>query len=196
MTGPYGGAGRSGHDRLIAGLTVSLDGFAADVDGSAAALYPDLAVLRGTSYMDEMLAETGSVLMGRGAFDMAPDPDTYADEYEFQRPIFVLTHRPPLKHPKENDQLSFTFVGDGLQPAVAQAKAAAGTRSVQCIGGPDIIGQLLQADLVDELRIDIMPVLLGGGLRFLDAIGRRIEFEKTGVNEVAQRTTIRLRPIR
>jgi dihydrofolate reductase len=134
--------------------------------------------------------------MGRGAFDMAPDPDAFADSYEFQCPIFVLTHRPPPKPPRDNDQLSFTFVCDDLQSAVAKAKTAAGSRSVHCIGGPGIIGQLLQADLLDELRIDIMPVILGGGLRFLHAIGRHIELEKTNVSEIGQRTTIRLRPTR
>ncbi len=177
---------------LIAGLTVSLDGFVADEFGRTDALYPDLEALHGTPYMDELIAETGAVLMGRRAFDMADDPDWYAGNYELQRPIVVVTHRPPDRHPKETDELTFAFV-DGVQAAVARAKEAAGDRSVQCIGGADITEQLLRADLADELRIDVMPVVLGGGRPFLSAIGRRVEFEKTGVIEVGQRTSLRFR---
>lgn len=177
--------------KLITGMTVSLDGFVADRDGNADALYPDLAALQGTPYMETQVAETGAVLMGRGAFEMAEDPDTYADSYELQRPIFVVTHRHPDVHPKENDELTFTFVTDGLESAVAQAKQAAGDRAVQCIGGADIIEQLMRAGLVDELRVDVMPVLIGGGRRFLDRIDPTVRLEKTEVVEVGQRTSIR-----
>lgn len=86
--------------KLITGMTVSLDGFVADREGNADALYPDLAALQDTPYMEAMAAETGAVLMGRGAFEMAEDADAYADSYELQRPIFVVTHQPPDKHPK------------------------------------------------------------------------------------------------
>lgn len=179
--------------KLITGMTVSLDGFVADREGNSDALYPDLAALKDTPYMEAMAAETGAVLMGRGAFEMAEDADAYADSYELQRPIFVVTHQPPDKHPKENDELTFTFVTDGLESAVAQAKSVAGARSVQCIGGADMIEQLMRAGLVDELHVDVMPVILGGGRRFLDGIDRSIELEKAAVVDQGQRTSIRVR---
>src|SRR5664280_3882550 len=79
-------------------MTSSLDGFVADQDGSAGRLYPDLAALRGTPYMNAMIEETGAVLMGKRTFEMAEDPDWYVGQYEFQVPLFVLTHEPPKGH--------------------------------------------------------------------------------------------------
>ena len=78
--------------RLIAGMTMSLDGFVENADGSAAPLYLDLAELRDVPYMKAMQEETGAVLMGRRTFEMAGDTDSHADTYELQVPIFVLTH--------------------------------------------------------------------------------------------------------
>jgi len=80
--------------KVILGMTTSLDGFVADQDGRAGRLYPDLAALRGTAYMNAVIEETGAVLMGKRTFEMG-DPDSYVGNYEFQVPIFVLTHHPP-----------------------------------------------------------------------------------------------------
>jgi dihydrofolate reductase len=78
-----------------------------------------------------------------------------------------------------------------------QARAAAGDRDVTMVGGPDIGRQLLRAGLVDELDIDIMPVLLGEGLRLFDGIGSEpIALERVRVFESGQRTTIRFRVVR
>jgi dihydrofolate reductase len=81
---------------VVAGMTVSLDGFVADPGGSARRLYTDLDDLRRSSYMDATIEETGAVLMGRRTFEMG-DPDSYVGNYEFQVPIFVLTHHPPRR---------------------------------------------------------------------------------------------------
>ncbi|MGH2922391.1 MAG: dihydrofolate reductase family protein, partial [Gaiellaceae bacterium] len=179
--------------KVIIGMTTSLDGFVADQNGSAARLYPDLAALRGTAYMNAAIAETGAVLMGRRTFEMG-DPDSYVGSYEFQVPIFVLTHEPPQVAPKQDEHLTFTFVTDGVESAVAQATAAAGNKAVQVVGGVNVTEQLLQAGLVDELRVDVMPVLLGAGLRFLDnAALERVQLEKVGVQEVAARTSLGFR---
>jgi dihydrofolate reductase len=178
--------------KVIAGMTMSLDGFVADQSGSVHRLYPDLAALRGTDYMNADIEETGAVVMGRRAFEMG-DPDSWG-EYEYQVPIVVLTHEPPRVAPKENDRLTFTFVTDGVASAVSQAKAAAGDKAVQVIGGADVIRQLLLAGLVDELRVDIMPVLLGGGLRLFDCEGvDNIQLEKIGVEEIGARTSLTFR---
>jgi len=154
--------------RVIAGMTVSLDGFVQDAEGSAAALYPDLEELRDSPYMKGMQDETGAVLMGRRTFDMAGDPDSYADSYELQVPIFVVTHTPPAVAPRRNERLSFTFVTHGVESGVAQAAEAAGERAVTVVGGVDLNRQLLAAGLGHELRVDVMPVLLGAGLRLFD----------------------------
>ena len=180
--------------RLIAGMTVSLDGYVQDAGGSAAALYTDLADLQDSPYVKAMQDETGAVLMGRRTFEMAGDTDSYADSYELQVPIFVLTHTPPAVAPKRNERLSFTFVTDGVESAVAQA-AAARERAVTVVGGVDLNRQLLAAGLVDELRVDVMPVLLGAGLRLFDGTPP-VALEKLGVDDVGARTSLRFRVLR
>jgi dihydrofolate reductase len=181
---------------VIAGMTMSLDAFVADPDGSVDRLYADLADLQGSAYMTDMIAETGAVIMGRKTFEMG-DPDSYVGEYEFQVPIFVLTHHPPEVTPKHGDRLAFTFVSDGVASAVTQAQAAAGGKAVQVVGGVNVIQQLLQAGLVDELHIDIMPLFLGDGLRLFEhAALDRIDLETIGVETVGQRTGLRFRIVR
>jgi len=172
--------------KVIAGMTMSLDGFVADADGNVDRLYADLADLQGTPYMTNAIAETGAVLMGRKTFEMG-DPDSYIGAYEFQVPIFVLTHHPPQIPPKQDDRLTFTFVQDGAASAVTQAKAAAVDKAVQVVGGANVIH-------LDELHIDVMPLFLGGGLRLFEhAALDRIDLETIGVETVGQRTGLRFR---
>jgi len=179
--------------KVIVGMTLSADGFVADQNGSAARLYPDLADLQGTAYLTTLVEETGAVLMGRKTFAMG-DPDWYVGNYEFQVPIFVLTHRPPQVLPAQGGRLTFTFVTDGLESAVAQATAAAGGKAVQVVGGPAVARQLLRAGLIDELHIDVMPVLLGAGLRLLETSGlERVQLAKISVQEFGARTSLRFR---
>src|SRR5438132_2833925 len=149
-------------------MTISLDGFVADQNGNAGRLYPDLVALRYTAYMKDAIEQTGAVLMGRRTFEMG-DPDSYVGNYEFQVPIFVLTHHPPSVAPKQDEHLTFTFVTGGVESAVSQARAAARDKAVQVVGGVSIAQQLLGAGLVDELHVDIMPVFLGIGLRSFES---------------------------
>jgi dihydrofolate reductase len=179
--------------RVIVGMTTSLDGFVADRNGDVGRLYPDLADLRGTDYMDDAIDETGAVLMGRKTFAMG-NPDGYVGTYEFQVPIFVVTHEPPEVKPKQDERLTFTFVTDGVESAVAQAAAVAGDKAVTVVGGVNLMQQLLKAGLVDELRVDVMPVLLGGGSRlFGNNDLERIELETIDVRRVGARTSLRFR---
>ena len=145
--------------------------------------------------MKDLIADTGAVLMGRHTFEMA-DPDTLADNYEFQVPIFIVTHRPPAHQPKENGRISFTFVTDGVEPAVRMAKAAAKDRNVTVVGGADLARQLFAANLVDELHVDVMPVLLGSGLRFWGAGQEHLHLETIDVSRAGERTTLRYRVVR
>ncbi len=182
---------------VIGGMTVSLDGFFEDAKGSISALYADFDHLQDSAYMKAAQAETGAALMGRRFFDMASDPDVYADGYEFQVPIVVVTHRPPERQPKRNDRLFFTFVTEGLEAAVRTAAELAGDRAVTVLGGAELNRQLLAAGLVDELRVDVMPVLLGGGRRLFDGVPPgAVRLEKLGVDEEGVRTTLRFRVLR
>lgn len=186
--------------KVIAGMTMSLDGFvAADKDAGADALesnlYPDLAALQDSPYMNAMIEETGAVLMGKRAFEMADDPDWYVGNYEFQVPIFVLAHAVPEVTPKQDENLTFTFVTDGLESAVAQARAAAGDKAVTVIGGADTFRQVLAGGHVDELHVDVMPVLLGRGLRLFDETPA-LKLKKLEVIEVDARTSLRFAVLR
>jgi dihydrofolate reductase len=177
--------------RVHAGMAVSLDGFVADRNGSVERI-SDPTVLRDADYLNALIAETGAVVMGRRSFDMAEDPDWYVGNYEFQVPIFVLTHQPPVA-PKQDEQLTFTFVTDGVESAIAKAKAAARHNVVQVLGA-SVIQQVLRAGLVDELHVEVMPVLLGAGLRLFDGPGlERVSLTKIGVREVGAMTELRFR---
>ena len=157
--------------RVVAGMTMSLDGFVSDAQGGTGALSSDVADWRNTEQGKASISATGAVLMGRKTFEMAADPDSYASHYEYQVPIFVITRHPPTRHPKENSGLTFTFVRDGLDSAMAQATAAAGDRQLTVVGGATLIQALLRRGAVDELQIDIMPVLLRDGLRLFENLG-------------------------
>ncbi|MDO3410571.1 dihydrofolate reductase family protein [Saccharibacillus sp. CPCC 101409] len=175
--------------KVVFGMTMSLDGFVNDAEGRMSALYPDMQELGESELMREAVFATGAVIMGRTTFDMAP-PDSYAVDYEFQVPIFVVTSRIPNNKPQENDRLSITFV-DGAKAAVALAKQAAGDKEVTVVGGTKLGMQLLRAGLVDELQIGIIPVLLGEGLRLFDGLADLdIELRKTRVIETGERTDL------
>jgi len=91
---------------------------------------------------------------------------------------------------KENNQLSFTFVTDGIESAIAQAKAGAGDKDVTIIGATSTAQQCLKAGLADELHIDIMPVLLCAGLRLFEDIDMEaIRLERIDVVELPGRRT-------
>jgi dihydrofolate reductase len=171
--------------KVMAGMTMSLDGFINDRNGSAQSLSPDFQELLETQSFKEMIEGTGAVIMGRNTYEMA-DPFLWVnDDYEFQVPLFILTHTPPDKYPEGNDHLSLTFVTDGIESAISQAKQAAGEKMVQVIGGADTIQQCLNSGLCDELGIDIMPILIGKGLRLFEHINtdtmklERIKVEQT-----------------
>jgi dihydrofolate reductase len=179
--------------KVIAGATMSLDGFMADPSGDVSWLYPDLKTLRETEMLQESIQTTGAVVMGRNAYAMG-DPDWFVDNYEYQVPIFVLTHTVPEKLPKEGGDLTFTFVTDGIESAIQQAKAAAGEKDVTVIGGASTFRQCLKAGLVDELQIGITPVLIGAGLRLFEQLGiEPVEMEIIQVLESPGRVDIRFK---
>ena len=184
--------------KVILGMTMSLDGFINDSSGSVDALYPDLDTLRNTEPMQESMQNTGAVVMGWNSYAMAEDPDSYAGNYEFQVPIFVLTHAVPKRLPKETSKLTFTFVTESIESAIGQAKAAAGDKDIAVIGGASTAQQCIKVGLADELHIDIMPVLLCGGLRPFEDIGtEQIQLERLTVMELpAGRTHLRFRVVK
>jgi dihydrofolate reductase len=177
--------------KVVIGMRTSVDAFVADRDGDSSALYPDIGELRENEVVKQAIESTGAVILGRHSYDMAEGDLT---GYEFQVPIFVLTHHPPEEPPKgQNDRLSVSFVDDSIENVIGQAKSVAGERDVVVIGA-DVSQQALRAGVVDEIGIGIVPVIFGEGLRFLDQLGsERVELERTRVTETSADTHIRFR---
>ena len=130
-------------------------------------------------------------------FAVAEDPDWFAGN-QYQVPIFVFTDKTPQVHPKETDELKFTFVTDGIKSAIRKAKAVAGTKDVTIIGSASTTQQCLNTGLADELHIDIIPVFLKRGFRPFDDIDTKsIELERIKTVELpAGRTHLRFRVIK
>jgi dihydrofolate reductase len=169
--------------QVHAGIVMSLDGFVQDRDGKTALLYPAFDELIASDLMQQIIATTGAVVMGRTTYDRSHGDYT---GYEFQVPLFIVTHKAPETTAKgENDKLSITFVTDGVKSAVKKAHTAAGDKNVVVVGGANVIQQCLKAGLVDELQIDLMPVLLGDGLRLFEHLEtEQIRLEKIKVVEI------------
>jgi dihydrofolate reductase len=181
--------------KVIVGATMSLDGFMNDRKGDVSRLYPDLAALRTTEMLQEEIQMTGAVVMGRRSYDMGEGDLT---DYEYQVPIFVLTHAAPEKVTKgQNNQLTVTFVTDGIESAIAQAKASAGDKQVTVVGGANTAQQCLRAGLVDEVHMGIVPVLFGEGLRFFEPlVQEQMELERIRVFSSPTRTDLWFRVIK
>jgi dihydrofolate reductase len=129
-----------------------------------------------TKVVEETLAATGAVVMGRrmfsggeGPWEGDPNADGWwGDEPPFHVPVFVLT-----RHARQTVTMqggtTFTFVTEGIEAALEEARAAAEDKDVFVGGGASVVQQYLEAGLLDELQINVAPVLLGAGTRLFDA---------------------------
>jgi dihydrofolate reductase len=139
---------------------------------------------------DEVYARTGAILIGKRMFDMGFEP--WGDPPPFERPVFVITHEQRDPMPMKGGT-TYNFVTAGIEAGLEQAKAAAGEKDVGIWGGANIIREYLNAGLLDEIQIQVIPILLGGGVRLFDDLGRQIELEKTSVIDTPEATHIRYR---
>jgi dihydrofolate reductase len=174
---------------VMSSFCMSLDGFIADLDGHVGPLfdwhsngevevtppgYPLTFRMSKASarYWEELIetAKGGALVVGRGIFDYT---NGWGGNPPMGGPTFVVTHRPPPESWPPIPDAPFTFVHDGVESAVRQAKAA-GDGGVG-VAGASIAQQCLNAGLLDEVRIDLVPVFFGRGIRYFDNI------ENTGV---------------
>jgi dihydrofolate reductase len=114
-----------------------------------------------------LFARTGAYVMGRRMFDEGEVG--WPENPPFRAPVYVLTHSPREPWVRQGGT-TFHFVTDGIESALAQAKAAAGDKDVRISGGADTIRQYIQAGLIDECTVHVTPALLGAGLRLLDQL--------------------------
>jgi dihydrofolate reductase len=171
---------------VVIDMSMSLDGFiAAPNDNPEQGLGEDGMRLHNWAFDDpavfeelygDMIGETGAVIMGRRTFDNS------IEAWEGKGPLegvrcFVVTHRPiPDADP------IFTVVTDGIESALAQAQKEAGDKRIGLMGA-NLDQQFLAAGLVDEIRIHVVDVLLGGGRRLFDELPKRVELQQTGLSQ-------------
>ena len=142
----------------------------------------------------EIYDRTGAFVMGRRMFDEGevgwPDPPP------FRAPVFVLTKRAREPWVRQGGT-TFTFVTDGVESALEQARAAAGEKDVLVSGGANTLGQFVEAGLLDELQIHLAPVLLGEGVRLFEGIDpENVELERTRVIDSPRVTHLRYRVVK
>lgn len=162
--------------RTIVEMTVSLDGYATGQNVSVANPFGDSggrlyqwhesAEAIDAEAAQAMMEGTGAFVLGRTTFDVGID--TWGEDGAFGTECFVVTRRP--HEPVRRGPTTFTFVTDGVKPAIAQAQTTAHDRAVVVMGGSSVAQQAMNAGLVDELRLHIRPILLGAGTRLLDHI--------------------------
>ena len=124
--------------------------------------------------MKEAFNRAGAFIMGRRMFDHA---EGWGDEPPFHRPVFVLTHEKREREIKKGGT-TFTFITDGIESALSQAREEAGDKDV-AVAGANAIQQFINAGLLDEIQVDLVPVVLGGGTPLFANIGDDVRFEKT-----------------
>ncbi len=127
-----------------------------------------------TPIIEEALQNIGATIMGRrmfgggsGPWGESPWEGWWGEDPPFRTPVFVLTHHPREPLQKQGGT-TFFFANDGIEAALEQAKQAAGGKDVGLGGGADVAQQYLAAGLLDELQLNVVPVLLGGGTRLFD----------------------------
>jgi dihydrofolate reductase len=190
---------------VIASFSMSLDGFIADQadgvgplfdwyeNGEIDVAWPGNSMVSHTTpasagYLHEMIAEAGALVVGRRIFDVTSGWDGH---HPCGVPVFVVSHSVPDGWPR--DDAPFTFVHDGVESAVAQAQQVAGDKTVG-VAGPNVAQQCLEAGLLDEAWIELVPVLLGRGIRFFDDVkGTPIMLENPTVIEGDRVTHLRYR---
>jgi dihydrofolate reductase len=132
--------------------------------------------------------------MGRRMFTVGEDP--WGDDPPFGMPVFIVTHRPRERVTKEGGT-TYTFVTDGIEAALQQAREAAGDKDVAVAGGADLAQQYLNAGLLDELQIHLVPLLLGGGVRLFERpAAERLALEVTRVIASPAVTHLRYRVVK
>ena len=181
--------------KVGAGFSMSLDGFVAGPDDDVQRLFAwmslgdtDLGLSSGdtdfdlqmssqdTEHYEEAMRQTGAIVSGRRMFDVA---GAWGGKHPMGVPVVVVTHTVPQEWAYEGSP--FTFVTEGVEAAVGKAREIAGDKNIG-VGGADVTRQCLKLGLLDEIQIDLVPVLLGQGVHLFEYLGiEPVELEITGV---------------
>jgi dihydrofolate reductase len=194
--------------KVTAQFTMSLDGFIAgpndevdqifrwyfsgDTDFQASSTDPMFKISRASAdLLWREWGKLGAIVTGRRDFDVS---EAWGGNSPLGVPIFIVTHNVPQEWVEKESP--FTFVTDGVESAIDKAKQVAGDKNVG-VGGSKIVQQCLKARLLDELQIDLVPLLLGTGIRLFDHLGTEpVELESVGLIEGAGVTHLRYRVVK
>jgi dihydrofolate reductase len=158
--------------KVLMEITMSLDGFTAGPGVSAEEpmgrggealhewMFAGKSATDIEAFQMTLFGGVGAVIMGRRMVDLGIGP--WGEEPPYHAPCFVVTHRPAETIVKKGGT-SYIFVSEGIEAAMAQAKAAAGEQDMMVNGGADVDRQYLNAGLIDEIRLHLAPILLGAG---------------------------------
>lgn len=178
--------------KVLIHFIMSLDGYIAKLDEM------DIDwMFRYGSDDDEMalrtMNEIGAIVLGNKSFRDGPMSEEYLPYGGIHPAQFVVTHH--AREPVTMGPVTFTFVTEGLEHAIALAREAAGGKAVGLLSA-SLAQQALKAGLVDELVIHLVPLLLGDGTLLFDHLGQEIELRREEVQTVSQETSLRFRVIR
>jgi dihydrofolate reductase len=192
--------------KVVLDITVSLDGFIAPpnddtsrlhawlFNGDTPSKYSDTFKMSEASakVFDDLVRTTGSIITGHRTYDLTGG---WGGSHPVNDKVFVLSHDIPQDVPRGST--TFTFVTDGIESAVRQAKEASDEKDVYLMGGADVVQQCIKAGLVDEIMLHVVPLLLVKGIRLLENLGNtRIELEQTNVIEAPEVTHLGFRIIK
>jgi dihydrofolate reductase len=183
----------TGSGKVVVNRAMSLDGFIAGPGDAQDWIFDFMG--NDAPWQKEAAAATGAMLIGRRTVEVGDRMEASNDRgtesrgegYPFSGPIFVLTHRPPDPPDPE-----VTYLTGDIGEAVATALNAAGGKNLQILGA-DVAGQCLQRGLVDEILVNVLPVLLGDGIRFSAPGLARIDLEPVSSTQAGAVTILRFR---
>jgi dihydrofolate reductase len=196
--------------KVTCDMAMSVDGFAAGLDQSEAEPFGPRVGMRLHRWMfDEpeanaavidAITAAGAHIMGRNMF--GPGRGAWDEEWKgwwgddppYQAPVFVLTHHPRAPLTMQGGT-TFTFVTDGIESALAQAREAAGDGDVAIAGGAQTVNEYLAAGVIDELRLHVVPLVLGEGERLFEGVGE-ITLERLDVSGTDLVTHLSYRVVR
>ena len=147
---------------------------------------------RNREFFERSISELGAVIAGRNTYD--DSLPWWGTDGPARRPLFVVTHEAPAESPEGG---VYTFVTDGIESALEQAKAVADGKIVTVMGGASLGQQYIRAGLIDEISIHLVPVLFGSGTRMFEHLGgEHVQLEPIEVIETREATHLRFRIVK
>lgn len=175
--------------KVIIHATVTLDGFMADVDGGVGWMNGFSSAIEDEGVVGRVVQQLGAVVGGANKAQTIEEGEVpYGSMVKV--PVYLMTHR--AHAPIEKDGVTYTFVVDDIAQAVELAKQAAGDKWVSLLGG-SISRQCLELGLVDEIHLDVVPILLGSGISLFTGLSKRIRLERMETSAFASEVHLHYR---